>query len=59
VSLRTGRKFLEYEQIPEVYQVQPVDADPIRRGDEIIRAYERKLAGWPLSERPSAAGPRA
>jgi hypothetical protein len=27
------------------HEVQPIDADLIRQGDEIIRAYEEKLAG--------------
>jgi trimethylamine:corrinoid methyltransferase-like protein len=33
------------EQLMKEHQVQPIDADLIRQGDEIIRAYEEKLAG--------------
>jgi trimethylamine:corrinoid methyltransferase-like protein len=32
------------EQLLNEHKVQPIDADLIRQGDEIIRAYERKLA---------------
>jgi trimethylamine--corrinoid protein Co-methyltransferase len=33
------------EQLMKEHQVQPIDADLIRQGDEIIRAYEEKLDG--------------
>jgi hypothetical protein len=32
------------EQLLSEHRVQPIDADLIRQGDEIIRAYEGKLA---------------
>jgi trimethylamine--corrinoid protein Co-methyltransferase len=32
------------EQLLKEHQVQPIDANLIRQGDEIIRAYEGKLA---------------
>jgi len=32
------------EQLLKEHQVQPIDADLIRQGDEIIRAYEENLA---------------
>jgi hypothetical protein len=31
------------EQLLKEHQVQPIDANLIRQGDEIIRAYERTL----------------
>ncbi len=31
------------EQLLKEHKVQPIDADLIRQGDEIIRAYESKL----------------
>jgi trimethylamine--corrinoid protein Co-methyltransferase len=33
------------EQLMKEHQVQPIDANLVRQGDEIIRAYEEKLAG--------------
>lgn len=32
------------EQLLKEHRVRPIDAAPIRQGDEIIRAYEEKLA---------------
>jgi trimethylamine--corrinoid protein Co-methyltransferase len=33
------------EQLLKDHRVQPIDADLIRQGDEILRAYEERLAG--------------